>query len=484
MVVIIDGASLTIDEVDRVARRGEKVVLGADVVGRMSESRGRVLRVLDRGESVYGLSTGLGERKRVRVDPAAMDAFNQRLIESHRVGTGARVADDVVRATMLCLLNSLAMGTSGVRALLAERLVDALNRRHQADVRSLGSVGVADLAPLADLVANVFSDTALEANEGLALVNRNSFSTGLAALALVDARRLVETLSVAGALDLEAFAANPSTLDPVVAAMSPYPGLAAETAALRTLLNDSFLWRPDAARNLQDPLSYRSIAQVHGTTREALGFAESQVGIELNAHDSNPLLVPGEDRVISVGCYDSVAVATALDLLRIALAPALTCCLERTAKLLQAPLSGLPGGLRSGPDDADGGLAELLWSMHALTAEARQLAQPVSFEIATTTAEEGIADRITMAPLGARRLAAQIDLGWRILAIGLVVATQAIDLRDPGRLGDGTAIARSRIRELVPFTSSQTPFPTDLERVVGLLRDGALLGDQRPGPTG
>ncbi len=480
MAVTIDGASLTIDQVDRVARRGEPVVLSPDVVGRMAESRERVTRVLERGEPVYGLSTGLGERKRVRVDLADVGAFNQRLLDSHRVGTGARVADDVVRATMLCLLNGLARGTSGVRPLLAERLVDALNQRRGAEVRLLGSVGVADLAPLADLVADVFADTPLEANEGLALLNRNAFSTGLAATTLVDARRLVETATIAGALDLEAFAANVSTLDPAVASLSPYPGLAAETEALRRALDNSFLWREGAARNLQDPLSYRSIAQVHGATRDALGFAETQIGIELNAHDSNPLVVPGEDRVISVGCYDSLPVAMALDFLRIALAPTLTCCLERSAKLLQAPLSGLPSGLSSGPGQADSGLAELLWSMHALTAEARQLAQPVSFEIATTTAEEGIADRVTLAPLGARKLATQIDLGWRILSIELVVAAQAIDLRHPARLGTATAATHARIREHIPFAGPRTPFPTDLEAVVDLVRTGRLHEADHP----
>ncbi len=480
MAVTLDGASLTIDQVDRVARRGEAVMLGANVVGRMTESRNRVNRVLHGGESVYGLSTGLGERKRVRVDPADMNTFNQRLIESHRVGTGARVSDVVVRATMLCLLNGFAMGTRGVRALLAERLVDVLNQGHEAKVRMLGSVGVADLAPLADLAADVFADTTLEANEGLALVNNNAFSTGLAATTLVDARRLVETVTIAGALDLEAFAANLSILDPAVASVRAYPGLAAETEALRAALLNSYLWRDDAARNLQDPLSYRSIAQVHGVTRDALRFAETQIGIELNAHDSNPLVVPGEDRVISVGCYDSLSVATALDFLRVALAPTLTCCLERSAKLLQAPLSGLPSGLSSGPGLADSGLAEFLWSMHALTAEARQLAQPVSFEIATTTAEEGIADRITLAPLAARKLATQIDLGWRILSIELVIAAQAVDLRNPTRLGEGTAATHGRIREQIPFARPQTPFPTDLETIVDLARTGTLLENDRP----
>jgi histidine ammonia-lyase len=440
----------------------------------MRESRRVVETVLRRGDAVYGMTTGLGQFKRYRVAPEAIEDFNRRLIESHRVGHGPVASSDVVRATMLRMANGFAKGTVGVRPLLAERLVEALNRRREPEVRLLGSAGAADLAPLGDLAHALFADVRLQAKEGLALVNNSSFSTGFAALGLIDARSLVESMTVAGALDLEAFAANLTILDPVVGKIRPYRGLKAELHGLRRALEGSYLWEQGASRNLQDPLSYRSIVQVHGALRDALEFACGQLDIELNAHHDNPIVVDGQQRIISAGNYEILPLVAALDFLRIAFAPALTGCLERAMKLLQAPLSGLPSGLSAHEGLGHGGLGAISWSAHALTAEARLLAQPVSFELATTTPEESIGDRITMAPLAARRLAEQIDLGARIVAIELICSVQAVDLRKPPRLGALTADARERVRERVRFAGPDAPYPADPEPVVELVRSGAL----------
>ncbi|HTU94641.1 MAG TPA: aromatic amino acid lyase [Solirubrobacteraceae bacterium] len=474
MTVEIDGASLSLEQVIRVARGGETVAVSPAAIERMGESRRSVERVLARDDAVYGMTTGLGQHKRHRLAAPDVPQFNRRLLENHLIGHGPPVADEVVRATMLRLANGFAKGTVGVRPVLAERLVEALNAAQHPPVRVLGSAGEADLGPLADLAHGVFGDLELEAKEGLALVNNNSFSTALAALAVADARTLVDSVTVAGALDLEAFGANLSILDPVVGESRPYPGLQAELAGLRRALEGSSLWEPGMARNLQDPLSYRSIAQVGGAARDALAFVESQLAIELNAHHDNPIVTPDADRIISAGNYEALPVAAALDFLRIALAPLVTASLERAMKLLQTPLSGLPGGLSEQEGLLYGGLGAISWSAHALTAEARLLAQPVSFELATTTPEEGIGDRITMAPLAARRLAEQTQLGQRIVAIELLCAAQAVDLRAPNPLGALTGQAYAHVRRLIPFAGAETPYPHDLEPLVALVRSGSV----------
>jgi histidine ammonia-lyase len=460
--------------VTAVARGGERVVLGAGVSERMLESRGVVERALARDDAIYGTTTGLGAHKRHRVAPAERVAWGRELLDGHLTGHGAAAPADVVRACMLRLLNGFAKGTSGVRPLLAERLVDALNRDLHPRIRMLGSAGMADLAPLGDLAMALFGDLALEPKESLALVNNNSFATGAAALAVGDATRLADTMTVAAALDLEAFAANLTTLHPQVARVRPYGGLREELRRLRAALDGSYLWQPGAARNLQDPLSYRGVAQIQGATRDTLAFARDQLTTELNSHHENPLVLADEDSIVSVGCYDVLPLAQALDYLRIALAPALTAVSERALKLLQRPLSGLPGGLSSQEGLHAGGLGSISWSAHALTAEARLLAAPVSFELATTTPEEGIADRITMAPLAARRLAEQVEFGHRILAIDLLCAAQAVDLRGPPTLGAVTGQAHELVRRLIPFIAAGTPHPADLEPLTGLVRSGAL----------
>ena len=474
MTVILTGESLTLDEVVRVAREGEAVELASGVADRMRESRALVERALERGDPVYGLSTGVGARKKVRVAAEELAAFNRALIANHLTATGQDAPAEVVRATMLRIANAFAKGTAGVRPELAERLVGALNASEHPRVRLLGSVGQADLPPLADLAHGLFAESELEAKEGLALLNSNAFSTALAALGVADLERLLDALDVAGALDLEAFAANLTMLHPAVGEVRPYPGLVLSLRRLRELLDGSSLWEPDAARNLQDPLTFRCLPQVHGALRDALGFARRQLEIELNASQENPLLLPAEDRIVSVANFEVLPLAAALDFVRIALAPALTSACERAEKLLQGPLTGLPDGLAPRQGLAENSLGEFGVPAQALTAEARLLAQPVSFELVTSTHAEGIEDRMTMAPLAARRLAEMVELGERLVAIELVIACQAVDLRRPERLGSGTRAAYDGVRAVVPFMGEGDPIPPDLEPVRELVRSSTL----------
>ncbi|MDQ3672087.1 MAG: aromatic amino acid lyase, partial [Actinomycetota bacterium] len=357
---------------------------------------------------------------------------------------------------------------SGVRPELAQLLVDRLNEGASPRVRMLGSVGQADLAVNADLVEGLLGDFELAAGEALVLVDNNAFSTGLAALAVADCETLLDSLDVAGALDLEAFAANPGLIDEAVAEARPYPGLATTIRRLRELLEGSYLWGAEP-RNLQDPLTFRTLPQVHGAARDALAYVQGVLAVELNAHQGNPAVASSSGRVIAAGNFDVVPLAAALDFLRIALAPVLTSAQERALKLLQAPLTGLPEGLGARPHLAEPALSELGAAVQGITAEARLLAHPVSFELASTTQHEGIEDRTTMAPLGARRLAEMVSLGARIAAIELTIAAQAIDLRERPTLGAGTARAYELVRERVPFTDAGETVPADLEPIVELV---------------
>jgi histidine ammonia-lyase len=474
MTVVLDGNALTLGEVVRVARGREEVVIPPEVLGRMGETRMLVDRAVERGDEVYGLTTGVGARKKVRVPPEDIPAFNRALIANHRVAQGPEAPEDVVRATMLRVANALAKGTAGVRPEIGLRLVRALNDGERPRVRLLGSLGQADLPPLADLAHDLFRDIELAAKEGLALLNSNAFSTALAALALADLERLLAAMDVAGALDLEAFAANLTLLHPAIGEVRPYPGIVLTLARFRALLDGSSLWEPGAARNLQDPLTFRCLPQVHGAVRDAFAFARAQLEVELNASQENPLVIPGEERIVSVANFDVLPLAAALDFVRIAFAPAVTGACERLEKLLQGPLTGLPDGLAPRQGLAENSLGEFGVAAQALAAEARLLAQPVSFELVTTTHAEGIEDRVTMAPLAARRLSEMVELGERVVAIELVVAAQAVDLRKPAALGASTRSARELVRERIPFMGEGDPLPADVEPIRDLIREGAL----------
>ena len=472
MTVVLTGQDLEVDHVVRVARDGERVELAHEARERMRAARAVVDGAVERGESLYGVTTGVASRKRVRVTAADAARFNRLLIGSHRVAQGRNAPIDVVRASMVRMANGFALGTTGVRAEVADRLIDALNAGETPEVRILGSIGQSDLAANADLAHGLLDGTALAAGEGVWLVNNNAFSTGLGALAVADASRLCDALHVAGALDLEAFAANLSILDPYVAEMRPYSGLAASRERLAALLEGSWLWEPGAARNLQDPLTFRTLPQLLGSLHDALEFVLGQLRVELNASNSNPLVDAAGGRIFSVANFEVAPFAAALDFLRIALAPVLTAANERMVKLLQAPLTGLPDGLAAKSGLHQDGLAEFGNAGQALTAEARLLAQPVSFELASMTQAEGIEDRMTMAPLAARRTAEMVELGERIVAIELVVAAQAIELRKPPQLASSTRRALGRIRAVVPFTGEGETLPPNLEPVRELVRSG------------
>ena len=474
MTVVLTGNDLTVEQVVRVARAGESVELSPDAMARMDVAHGVVELLLAQDVEVYGLTTGVGSRKRARVRADEAQEFNRMLILNHRVGQGEPASDDVVRATLLRLANGLAKGTTGVRRELAERAVRALNEGRLPRVRTLGSTGVSDLPQMADLAHGFLDDFPLAAKEGLALINNNSFSSAWAALAAADCRRLLDALDVAGALDLEAFAANLSILHPAVAEARPYDGLRTTISRLTDLLAGSYLWADGAARNLQDPLTFRCLPNIHGAARDSLAFALRQLGIELNAAQDNPLVVTDEERIVSVANFEVLPLAAALDFLRIALAPVLTSASERLLKLLQAPFSGLPEGLAVRDRVAEDALSQFGHAAQGLTAEARLLAQPVSFELASSSHPEGIEDRTTMAPLAARRLAQMVELGERLVSIELVVAAQAVDLRDPPALGSRTRRAYELVRTRVPFTDMGDAVPQDLEPVRELIRSDAF----------
>jgi histidine ammonia-lyase len=493
MTITLNGSDLTVTQVVAAARHGETVALAPEALAAMRRSRAIVQDVLAAGEPVYGLTTGVGERKAYLLDPAERQRFNHRLVLNHRIAQGDAAPADVVRGAMLCLANSYAMGVTGVRPELAEMIVTLLNEGFAPPVRRLGSIGQGDLGPMADLAHGLITRSGFEVaeNEGLALVSSNAFTTAWACLATADAEALLAVFDVAGALDLEAFGANVASLHPVIEQIRPFPGLAATLRRLRLLLAGSYLWQPGAARFLQDPLTFRCLPQIHGAARDALGYAMNILQIELNSSQSNPVVVPAanepgnepgneQGRIVSVGNFDIGHLAAALDFLRIAFAPVVTSANERAVKLLQAPYSGLPAGLAAGAGSPDDALAELAVAGQAITVEARTLAHPVSYELASSVKGEGIEDRATMAPLSARRLADMIALSARVAAIEFVVAAQAIDLRalsvpdGQGQLGLGTGRAYRMIRELVPFTQADGTLPADLEPLVELVTRGTL----------
>jgi histidine ammonia-lyase len=474
--VVLTGSDLTIADVVAVARDRTPVELAPDTADRMTATRAIVDRSVARGDEVYGLTTGAGVLKRVGIptDDATLSSFATSMLRGHRVAHGETAPADVARATMLCLANTLAHGSAGVRPALVQRIVELLNGTEPPSLRVLGSIGQADLATMADLALEVAAECPLAPGEALALLNNNAFSIGWSALSLRDAARLVESTETAGALSLEAFWANLTMLHPGIDAAVPSTGLARSRARVAELLEGSTLFEPGTARNLQDPLTFRNLPQIMGAVRDVLAFAEERVVVAMNASQGNPIVIPGEDRPVSVGNYEALPIALAMDSVRAALATAVSASSERAVKLLETTWSGLPTGLTARAERGEGGLEILGIAVQSFASEARLLAQPVSFELVSTSHAEGIEDRMTMAPLAVRRLAEMIAVADHVVAAELVVAAQAAELRGRTELGGGTRRAFEAVRERFPFFDETDLAAHDLDSVVELVRDGGL----------
>ena len=464
--VLLTGGDLTLDQLIAVARGGARAEISPEALAAMARARDVADRALAEGRPAYGVSTGVGSRKLFDISRSDHDRL---LVRQHRISQGKPVPHAVVRGTALRLANALARATTVARPELAQLLVTAVNEDRLPVVRALGSIGQSDLAQMADLADGVLGDVELVQGEAITLLNQSAFATAYGALAFADAKVLLDVLDHAGALDLEALAGNRDSVHPAVGVARPYPGLQATLARVGALLEGSEV----EARNLQDPLTFRTIAQQNGACRDAFAFVEQQLAIELNAAQSNPLVVVEEDRVFSVGNFEMQPLATALDVARLALAPTISTAAERAVKLLQRNLTGLTHGLGATPDLAESALSEYGIGIQAIAVEARLLAQPVSFDLVSTTQAEGIEDRMTMAPLAARRLEEMAELGARVVAVELMHAAQACDLRG-AKLGVGTARLHEAVRGFVPFLEEGAPLP-DLEPLVDEIRSGRII---------
>jgi histidine ammonia-lyase len=494
--VVLSGSGLTVDNVLAVARGRATVALDPDALLRVRAARDVVDRVLASGEAVYGLNTGLGSLSRHKISLEEMRRFSFATVADQVSSYGRPVPTDIVRAMMVSRVNGMVKAGVGVRRELIELLVAVLNAGVHPVVRMVGSVGQGDLSEMADigkvLIGRGYAEydgerlpgaealgragvapITLEAKEALALISANGVTIGRGSLVLIDAADLVESMQIAAALSFEAFGANLSVIHPAAARMRPDSGQTTASARLRELLAGSELWRRGAARNLQDPLSIRCVPQTHGAAYDVLSVARGLMEIELNSAGDNPLVVVEEDAIVSVGNFDVTSLAMAFDYVRLGLAHALQVANERVQKLLWSHFSGLPAMLAA-HDGPTGGLRPLGRSFAALASEARFRANPVSLEYSGQLAE-GIEDHGSMAPLAVSATSDLVSLAHRLVALELIIAAQAVDLRGgPEGLGRGTRLAYELVRQFAGTLTDETEWNADLDGLATLVGDGGL----------
>jgi histidine ammonia-lyase len=495
----ITGRQLTIDHVIEVARGQREVVLDSDAAARMRESRAVVERIVEAGTTAYGITTGFGDLANVRIEPGETADLQRNLVRSHAAGVGPPLPEEVVRAMLLLRANALAIGLSGIRVEVVELLLGMLNARVHPVVPSRGSLGASgDLAPLAHLALAVIGEgeatlggappvpggdalaavgltpVHLAAKEGLALLNGTQLMAGIGALAHHDARRLALSADVIGAMSLEAMLGTGVAFDERLIGARPHPGQVAAAANLRELMANSEIWqshRSDSEHKVQDAYSLRCMPQVHGAVRDALAELERVLAIEINSVTDNPLVFPSGE-VISGGNFHGEPLALVLDHAAVAVAELASISERRTARLVDASLSGLPAFLAERPG-VQSGLMIAHYTAAALVNELQTLVHPSSADTIPTSANQE--DHVSMGATSALHLREVIDRAEHVLAIEALCAAQGLDFRAPLRPGDGVAAAHAVIRRRVAHLDEDRPPAPDIASLRDLVHAGDLL---------
>ena len=499
---VLDGRSLTIESVVRVARDpGCRVSLDSSARRALVESRRLIERAVDSGQTIYGINTGFGKLANVRVPPNQIEQLQTNLIRSHASGVGAPLPPSLVRAVMLLRANVLLRTTSGVRPELVEALVALLNAGVLPVVPEQGSVGASgDLAPLSHIGLALMGEgevlspkggmaPAREAlkraglspfrfapKEGIAFINGTQAQTAFLALLVHDAQVLWRTAVGAAAMSLEALRGTPAPLDPRIHACRPHPGQSRAAALMRSLLEESEIRESHRENDprVQDAYSLRCAPQVLGAVADAIGFAEQTVKVELNASTDNPLVFENGD-VISGGNFHGQPVAQALDVLALTLTTLQAIAERRVERLVNPDLSqGLPAFLTSDPGLCSG-LMMVQIAAASLVAESRALAMPASIGSIPTDANQE--DFVPMGMAAAFKASRILLNAQRVVAAELLCAAQGLEFLKPLKPGQGVAALYGRIRSLdppiTPLTADRPPAP-DLERLALAVRAGDL----------
>lgn len=478
---------LTVADVVAVAREGAPVALGAAARARVAASRRVVEDAVREERVVYGVTTGFGELKDRRIPPAQVRQLQVNLLRSHAAGVGPPAPRDVVRAMLLLRAASLARGASGVRPEVIEALLALLERDVAPVVPSQGSVGASgDLAPLAHLAGVLTGEgdaelagrrmpaalalrgaglqpLALEAKEGLALINGTQYSTALAALALADARRVWEAAVGAAALSTEVLLGSFRPAREDVQALRPYPGALETARRLRAYAADSALVDSHAdCGRVQDAYSLRCVPQVLGASWDALEHVAAQLAVELDSVNDNPLVLAESGEVVSAGLFHAQPVALAADYLKIAVAEIASLAERRVDRLLDHRVSALPPVLAADPG-LESGYMMAQYTAAALVSENKTLAHPASVDSIPTGA--GVEDHVSMAPIAGRHARRVVDNAARVVALELLCGCRALEFRRPLTAGRGSERLYGAVRRVAAAPEGDRPLHEACETV-------------------
>lgn len=521
--VTLDGKSLTAAQVLAVARQDCAVAIAPAAAQRAARAYDLLLAYARLDKPVYGLNRGVGLNKDQtifqggEISPEVRrlsEQFNRNLLHSHCAAYGAEAPRDVTRAAMLIRLNTALFGGSGMQPAVLEQYAAFLNRDVTPVMLGEGSVGQADITILPQIglvmmgegeawrggrrmsAARALSEAGLApvrpfGKDALSMVSSNAYGAALAVLAAHDARALLAQADAVAALSLEGLDGNLAPLLAPAQAQRPYAGQRQTAERMLGLLRGSALWRRDAQRPLQDPLSFRTVSQVHGAARDLLALLDRQLQLQINSSDDNPTVVldaapaadasdyeaqyyvtdgPVRGAVMPSAGFDPSAWALPLQSTAVALSQVAQLSAQRTLRLTDPGFTRLPRFLS--PGNGAIGYGPIQKTVSSLAADVRALAGPVVTDVQPQAGN--IEDVGTNASLTGLRVRGQIVALTRLLAVELMHGAQAVDLRYPqgpaAALGQGTASLWRDFRKQVPYMAEDRRNDTDVITATAFLR--------------
>ena len=500
MNIVLDGNSLSIEQIVAIARQHAPVSLDPAARQKVQRSRDFLEKCVRDGIAIYGVTTGIGELARVRISPEQSAELSRRIIYSHSAGTGNPFPEDAVRAAMLLRANVLAKGCSGVRTSLLDTVIEMINKGVVPWIQEKGSLGVSgDLSPMSQFAEVAIGEgkayykgellpggeamrragvmpTDLTFKEGLGLINGSQMMTGGAALLVYDAERVLKNAVIAAAMTLDALRAVEHAFDPRIHRARPYPGQNAIAANLVKLFAGSQIMA-DKTGKVQDGYSMRCTPQALGPSFDTLEHVRKVVNIEVNSAADNPLFFPDEQQYFAAGNFHGQPIGMVVDFLCIALAEAADISERHTNRLLNPVLSSLPDFLVTG-NGLNSGLMVAQYTAAALVSENKVLSHPASVDSISVSADQE--DHVSMGPIAVRKCGELLRNVRAVLAIEMLCAAQAMDFykdKDgrPKRPGKGTAVAHDLIREKVPFMENDRVLHPDIEAVRQLVESNTIL---------
>ncbi len=496
MTIVLDGQSLTVEKLVRIARHGEKVELHPDALERIRVCRQMLEEKVSAHEIMYGVNTGIGEFSEVVLTDEQVKQFQRYLIYNHAAGIGEPVSIENVRAAMAGRINVHAHGKSGCRPEITQTYVEMLNKGVTPVVCQKGSVGACgDLAPMSQIALLLMGEgeafyqgerlpgkealdragipvPGLQARDGLAAINGSNLLTAMSAIHLYDMNRWLKQAEIACAMSLEALLANMKPYDERLHKVRGFAGAVRSANAIRKCIAGSDLVTGKMKVKVQDAYSMRSTPQVIGAAHDAIAYAKSQVEIELNGVGDNPIFLPEHKLTLTGANFQGSPVSLPMDLAGTAITMVCVLAERRFNRLTNPALSvGLPpfltkeAGLMSG-------MMLSQYTADMLIVEQKILSAPASIQSIPAAADQE--DFVSMGMNTAIKNGQILDNAYGVLGIEFMGAAQALDFREfaPGK---GVTTAKEVIRKYVAHLDEDRPLHIDHNRMKELVRSGEIL---------